>query len=103
MMNIIRIAFTISLLAAFHSHAAVYENFASGEPNNSGDCGWIYSSGEWDDSGCSERERTACYNGSTWLLGAPTKGLFGNTQNTPPAEQCNNAGSEYRFAAPFNA
>lgn len=106
MMNIIRIAFAISIFAAFHSHAALYTNWNSGEPNNSGSCTAMYSNGVWDDDDCnvifsSRDERNyACYGGQGWLI----TGVAGTMNNAGNAEtECKKLGSEYYFAAPFNA
>ena len=102
MLNIIKII-VLSWLFVASSQAAVYENWASGEPNNSGNCGWMYANGTWDDSGCDRDEPTLCYSGKAWILGYPSRGFFGGVTNTDPEDQCSNAGSGYKFAAPYNA
>ena len=102
MFNIIKII-VLSWLFVASTQAAVFENWASGEPNNSGNCGWMYANGTWDDSGCDRDEPTLCYSGKAWILGYPSRGLFGGVTNTDPEEQCANAGSGYKFAAPYNA
>ena len=102
MFNIIKII-VLSWLFAASAQAAVFENWANGEPNNSGNCGWMYANGTWDDSGCDRDEPTLCYSGKAWILGFPSRGLFGGVTNTDPEEQCANAGSGYKFAAPYNA
>ena len=44
--------------------SATYRYFNSGEPNNSGDCGQMYTSGKWDDTGCSNQMNFICLRGS---------------------------------------
>ena len=102
MSHIIKII-VLSCLFVASSQAAVFENWAGGEPNNSGNCGWIYSNGTWDDAGCDRDEPTLCYSGKAWILGYPTRGFFGGVTNTDPEDQCANAGAGYKFAAPYNA
>ncbi len=102
MLNIIKII-VLGWLVAASTQAAVFENWASGEPNNSGSCGWMYSNGTWDDAGCDRDEPTLCYSGKAWILGYPSRGFFGGVTNTNPEVQCANAGGGYKFAAPYNA
>jgi hypothetical protein len=101
MLNIIKII-VLTFVFVASSQAAVYENWSSGEPNDSGSCGWMYPTGKWDDSGCDRDEPTLCYNGKSWLLGYPSRGLFGGVTNTDPEEQCSNTGLGYKFAVPYN-
>jgi len=108
MLNIIKITI-LSFLFVASSHAALYENWNSNEPSNSGlfgeDCAEISASnGKWNDRGCaiafpsSNGLHYSCYDGATWGLTREKSDL----NNGSAHEKCQELGSKFYFAAPFN-
>ena len=108
MFNIIKII-VLTLIFSVSSQAALYENWNSGEPNNSGilgeDCVSISAStGYWNDRGCailapaSNGLHYACYDGATW---AYTR-LKSDLNNGSAHAYCQELGNKFYFAAPFN-
>lgn len=74
-----------------------------GEPNDSSseDCATQTSSGVWNDIGCEQSRRAACFDGSSWSLSAAVvMGADNDASSSVAAAQtaCTNIGSQ--FAAP---
>lgn len=83
--------------------------WAPGEPNNSGDCGQIYTSGSaagfWDDAGCSGSAKVACYNpvNEEWRVTAGSYNMGNNDTvgNGAATTACSTEfGAGFEFSAP---
>ncbi|MEL7401398.1 MAG: C-type lectin domain-containing protein, partial [Pseudomonadota bacterium] len=77
----------------------------TGEPNNSGDCGQLYTSGStsglWDDTNCADSKPVACYNGNNWVIGSTVNMGSNDVVGLGAAASACPAG--YQFAAPETA
>ncbi|GGY55102.1 hypothetical protein GCM10011297_29990 [Bacterioplanes sanyensis] len=111
---------TLNLTEAQAANNAVNTYFNEKEPNNSGDCVQLYTSGSgaglWDDTPCQNSKRVACYNGSDWKI-SPNATDLGNDNQSGGVETfdvsrghaaCaavindNGIAGDYVFAAPVS-
>lgn len=92
-------------------YAAVYENFADGQPDNTwylGDggenCVAMQSNGKWTDNSCFwQSKRFACYDGANWGITQDDANLGSEPTGGKPHDECQKLGTRFYFAAPFNA
>ncbi|MEH6449214.1 MAG: lectin-like protein [Oleispira sp.] len=110
MIKIIKIV-VLSLMFVANAYAAVYENFGSGQPDNTwylGDggehCVAMRSDGKWTDNSCFwQSKRFACYDGVNWGITQDSQNLGSEPTGGKPHAQCQKLGSKFYFTAPFNA
>lgn len=103
---------TINRQQAVEANKQLQPYFRESEPNNSGACVQLYiSDGLWDDTGCGNSKRVACFNGSRWAISPDATGLTETNENTIVASgnaACaqipneNGATGDYKFAAPLS-
>ncbi|KZZ43349.1 hypothetical protein A3759_13260 [Thalassolituus sp. HI0120] len=87
------------------------------EPNNSGDCAYLFTQnngdrqdiGNWDDTSCSQQKKVACFNGYEWAISANAVSFDGgsgesmeNPQNACRAISRNGVSGNFKFAAPVS-
>lgn len=110
MIKIIKIL-ALSLAFIASADAAVYQNFAGGQPDDVwhlGDggehCVSIRSDGKWRDDSCFWRSKPfACYDGVNWAVTGDSQNLGSEPTGGKPHAKCQLLGKKFYFTAPFNA
>ena len=103
---------TINRQQAVAANKQLQPYFDEGEPNDSGACVQLYiANGLWDDTGCGNSKRVACFNGSRWAISPGSTSLTETNENTIVASgnaACgqipndNGVAGDYKFAAPLS-
>jgi len=109
MIKIIKIL-VLSCVFVANLHAALYQNFDGGQPDNVwylGDggenCVSIRSNGKWHDDSCFWKAKPfACYDGVQWGLTKATQNLGSELTGGKSHNQCQLLGKKFYFTAPFN-
>ncbi|MBE0482323.1 MAG: hypothetical protein IBX52_02375 [Bacterioplanes sp.] len=100
---------------ALLANKGVRAYFAEGEPNDSGGCVQLYTSGGqaglWDDTSCGNSKRVACFDGFDWAV-SPTSVTLGpdsqfnedvsNAHNACALVEKNGVQGNFQFAAPIS-
>ncbi|PHS65915.1 MAG: hypothetical protein COB09_00095 [Thalassobium sp.] len=104
----------LNIAQARAANKLIYSNFDWKEPNDTGGCVQMYTSGGnaglWDDYSCSQSQKVACFDGYDWAISSAAVGIgadsetnenLSNAQNACAAISKQGVSGNFRFAAPI--